>query len=84
MVSVDGDTRILVVDDDPAMRLVLREILEQDGHAVEEAEDGEAALWMCERNRPDVVLLDVKMPVWTGSRSALGSERDSTPRTYPS
>ena len=66
MVAVDGDTRILVVDDDPAMRLVLREILEQDGHAVEEAEDGEAALWMCERNRPDVVLLDVKMPGMDG------------------
>ena len=66
MISVDGDTRILVVDDDPAMRLLLRQILEQDGHVVEEAEDGEAALCMFERNPPDVVLLDVKMPGMDG------------------
>ncbi len=66
MISVDGDTRILVVDDDPGMRLLLRQILEQNGHVVEEAEDGEAALRMFERIPPDVVLLDAKMPGMDG------------------
>jgi diguanylate cyclase (GGDEF)-like protein len=63
---VDVGTRILVVDDDSAMRLLLRQILEQDGHVVEEAEDGEAALCMFERNPPDVVLLDAMMPGMDG------------------
>ena len=44
------------------MRLLLRGFLEQDGHEVEEAEDGEAALRMFELNPPDAVLLDAKMP----------------------
>ena len=44
------------------MRLLLRQILEQDGHVVEEAEDGETALVMFEHRTPDVVLLDANMP----------------------
>lgn len=64
--AVDGETRILVVDDDPSMRLVLRTMLEQDGHLVEEAEDGATALSMFEHNPPDLVLLDAKMPGMDG------------------
>lgn len=53
---------ILVVDDEAAIRRSLREILEYEDYAVDEAEDGEAALDKLRSNRYDVVLLDVKMP----------------------
>lgn len=56
----------LVVDDDPAMRLQLREALEKADFAVEEAAGGGAALAAVSRHPPDVVLLDVLMPEMDG------------------
>ncbi len=53
---------ILVVDDEASIRRTLREILEYEDFAVEEAEDGEEALGKLRAQRFDVVLLDVKMP----------------------
>ena len=57
---------VLVVDDDSTMRLLARETLEQAGFRVEEAEDGQAAVSAFEALRPDVILLDVMMPVLDG------------------
>jgi DNA-binding response OmpR family regulator len=53
---------ILVVDDEPAIVRLLRATLERDGYAVIAAERGEAALELAERERPDLVVLDVMMP----------------------
>ena len=53
---------ILVVDDEAAIRRTLREILEYEDYAVDEAEDGEIAIEKLKSERYDVVLLDVKMP----------------------
>ena len=50
---------ILVVDDEASIRRTLREILEYEDFAVEEAEDGEAALDKLRSERFDVMLLDV-------------------------
>jgi len=52
----------LVVDDDPVMRILLRETLESIGIKVADAPDGEACIAAFERARPDIVLLDVMMP----------------------
>ena len=52
----------LVIDDDPFMRLLAREALEQAGLRVEEAGDGAAGLAAIQELRPDIVLLDVAMP----------------------
>jgi diguanylate cyclase (GGDEF)-like protein/PAS domain S-box-containing protein len=57
---------VLVVDDDVSMRLLTRETLEQAGFRVEEAVDGKAGVAAFERLRPDIVLLDVLMPVLDG------------------
>jgi diguanylate cyclase (GGDEF)-like protein/PAS domain S-box-containing protein len=57
---------VLIVDDDPAMRLLMREALQQAGFAVEEAEDGMAALDAVNLRQPDAVLLDVLMPGMDG------------------
>jgi DNA-binding response OmpR family regulator len=54
--------RVLVVDDEPHIRAVLRGYLEADGFAVVEAGDGEAAVLAVRESAPDVVLLDIMLP----------------------
>jgi putative two-component system response regulator len=54
--------RVLVADDEPAMRLLARVNLEVEGVEVIEARDGLEALELARRERPDLVLLDVMMP----------------------
>ena len=64
MRSADPSCRpiVLIVDDDPVMRVLEEETLAQFGFAVREAADGEAALASLEESPPDMVLLDVDMP----------------------
>ena len=59
-----GHVRVAVVDDDPLVRAGLRMILGGDAglHLVGEAADGHEALDLVERERPDVVLMDIRMP----------------------
>ncbi len=57
---------ILVVDDDPNMRVLLRQMLGLRGFDVVEAEDGLDALAKVEEVEPDVVVLDVMMPDMDG------------------
>lgn len=55
--------KILVVDDSSFMRRFLRRMLAQGGYTeVEEAKDGEEALYQFKAQRPDLVLLDITMP----------------------
>jgi DNA-binding response OmpR family regulator len=57
---------VLVVDDEPANRLLLREQLETQGHSILEADSGEEALRQAAELLPDVVLLDLMMPRMDG------------------
>jgi DNA-binding response OmpR family regulator len=57
---------ILIVDDDPDIRLLLRLELAADGHQIIEAGDGEAALAALEEEAVDLLLLDMMMPVMDG------------------
>lgn len=54
--------KILIVDDEKAIRRTLKEILEYEKYEIEEAEDGETGLGKIEKNNYDVIILDVKMP----------------------
>jgi len=54
--------RILIVDDQPDLRLLVRLTFEGQGYDVAEAPNGEAALAACASRAPDAVLLDVMMP----------------------
>lgn len=64
--------RILVVDDDLAMRLLFSEALEPEGFDIVEAENGEEAIELCEKNNFDLILLDVMMPVKDGFEACKG------------
>jgi len=57
---------ILVVDDDPTGRALLREILLQDGYSVLEAEDGEFALELIDQKPVDLLITDRSMPRMDG------------------
>lgn len=72
--------RIMVVDDDPSIRTMLRLIFERAGYEVAEAASGMAALnLICDRQPPDVVLTDLTMPVMNGNE--LIRRLRSEPRT---
>jgi DNA-binding response OmpR family regulator len=58
--------RILVIDDDSDIRLLLRELLERAGYTVDEAEDGKVGLRHLFANVPALVILDVTMPDMDG------------------
>ena len=57
---------ILVADDDPVGRELVREILESQGYKVTEAGDGADAISAIHKTPPDLVLLDIRMPVLDG------------------
>ncbi len=57
---------ILVADDEPAIRTMLEVILSADGHEVVTVGDGKAALDYLQKDTPDAMLLDVKMPFIDG------------------
>ena len=57
---------VLVTDDQSNIRLLVRATLETEGYAVTEAADGQAALEAVGRDRPDLMILDLNMPVLDG------------------
>ncbi|GAA3996172.1 sigma-54 dependent transcriptional regulator [Hymenobacter fastidiosus] len=58
--------RILIIDDERAIRNTLKEILEYESYTVDQAEDGPTGLDLMIRNKYDVVLCDIKMPKMDG------------------
>src|SRR5262249_34891991 len=72
---------ILIVDDEPSVRLVFRTALESDGYSLQEAADGEAALRALRERPADLVLLDLKMPIMDGMEvlRRLRDANDETP-----
>ncbi len=58
--------RVLIVDDEEAIRSTLSRILKKEGYEVSTAADGEEALTVFENDQPDIVLLDIMMPKLNG------------------
>lgn len=69
---------VLVVDDEPGIRLLVHKLLEPAGYRVSDAADGQAALNMVKSDPPDVVLLDLEMPVVTGHEVLAALKADKT------
>jgi CheY-like chemotaxis protein len=71
-------TRVLVIDDEEAIRLLCRVNLEAEGMSVDEAADGRTGLERARTGSPDVILLDVMMPGldgWQVAEELVGDER---------
>jgi CheY-like chemotaxis protein len=71
---------VLVVEDDDATRGALMAILEEDGYRAVGAADGAQALSLCEKEPPDLILLDLMMPVMDGW-GFLAAWADRRPKT---
>ncbi len=75
----EGEETILIVEDDPVSRLTLRNLLTKQGYIVLEAADGREGLEQFRKHRPQLVLLDVMMPVMDGFEACrLMREEDET------
>ncbi len=73
--------RVLIVDDEDGLRTLLRSELEVNGYAVEEADGGNMAMEMVDRNGSyDVIILDIRMP----DKDGLSVLRDIRAKKLPS
>lgn len=72
-------TRVLVADDDPTLRDLLSEIMADDGHEIDTAADGDEAIAAMTRQRPDLVLTDLRMPGVDGLRVVDAARRCDPP-----
>jgi diguanylate cyclase (GGDEF)-like protein len=76
-------SRVLIVDDDPVVRLLAGRTLATAGFEVEEVADGRQALESIARARPGLVLLDVEMPVMDGFETCAAIRRTDPEREIP-
>jgi DNA-binding response OmpR family regulator len=72
-----SEAKILVVDDEPQIRRVMRTTLTSRGYAILEARSGEQAMEMMRSERPDLVVLDVNMPGMGGLEACREIRRNS-------
>lgn len=74
---------VLVVDDDPAIRELLKDLLGTEGYAVLEASDGAQALDQVRRFRPTAVLMDLMMPIMSGAEATSRLKSDPATAAIP-
>lgn len=75
--------KILVVDDEPDVLLIVKTGLEMEGYQVVTASDGEEALGAAREERPDLILLDVMMPKMDGFEVLGKLKEDEAMATVP-
>jgi CheY-like chemotaxis protein len=81
--NAQGKLRILVVDDDRSTRMLLRAYLGRSGHTIFEASNGKEAVDAYLQHRPELILMDVNMPMMTGYEAASIIKRQSGSRFVP-
>lgn len=74
---------ILIVDDDPAMRVVLKSIADAKGFATLEAANGQEAIALALSEKPSLVLLDLQMPVLNGLEAVRQMKQDPESKDIP-
>ncbi len=68
--------KIMVIDDESSIRSLLREVLEKSGHQVVEACDGREALALYQKDKADLVIIDLLMPEVDGLEATLQLSRE--------
>lgn len=81
--EVSGKPVVLVVDDDPGIRTYLTQLLQEHGYAVVVAADGEAAIHTAREHCPDLITMDLAMPVMDGQTAILRLRADPQLRHIP-
>ena len=74
---------VLIAEDNESLRIALAEALRAKGYAVLEAENGAEAVRLAEEHRPDVVLLDLMMPVLDGWSAAKRLQENAATAKIP-
>jgi len=75
--------KILVIEDEPEFRMMLRVRLEANGYEVAEAEDGAVGLEMARKTEPDLIILDIMLPKMDGYKVARLLKFDEKHRHIP-
>jgi two-component system, cell cycle response regulator DivK len=75
--------RILVVEDQPDNRQILRDLLENAGYEMIEAENGEEALTAAAAHKPDLILMDIQLPLLDGYEATRRIKADPALRATP-
>ena len=76
-------TKIAIIEDDPVISQMYRMKFESDGFDVQLAHDGEQGVALVESFNPDIVLLDIQMPVMTGDEALAIIRKSSWGKTVP-
>jgi two-component system cell cycle response regulator DivK len=75
--------RILVVEDQPDNRQIIRDMLAETGYEISEAENGEEALAAIAKQRPDLILMDIQLPIMDGYTATRQIKANPTFRSIP-
>jgi two-component system cell cycle response regulator DivK len=75
--------RILVVEDQPDSRQIIRDMLTPTGYEITEAENGEQALAAIAKQRPELILMDIQMPILDGYAATRLIKADPALRSIP-
>jgi hypothetical protein len=75
--------RILVVEDQPDNRQIIRDMLAPTGYEITEVENGEEALAAVAKQRPDLILMDIQLPVMDGYEATRQIKADPDLRSIP-
>jgi two-component system, cell cycle response regulator DivK len=75
--------RILVVEDQPDNRQIIRDMLAPTDYEITEAEDGQQALEAIAKRRPDLILMDIQLPIIDGYTATRKIKSDPALRSIP-